>query len=250
MIDQATVDLINKEIDGVILPEEADTLRELVASDPSVQRLYDELQATTRVLAAVKEVESPAGLKASIMRTIERPRAAQRSAVSIVWSFLKEARQALTLSTTYAFSGGLIAGAVVVLLFFTVFNAPTLDTSNVAGTMIVTGEKVDLHLDKVQGVISTERSDGLRSLDLHLVAQDKVEARISFDTEAVRIEGVKRLDSSVTDLNVRGGEIDFQGQGKFGYRFSFTATSRTSPQVMVSLFSSGRLVYQKEIALD
>ena len=248
-IDDTIRELMSKEIDGVILPAEADALGRTLSGNPSARKLRDDLLATTAMLGSVHEVKPPAGFVKSVMRSLEGSGSPAAGRVFHGRRLVESLRHAFTLDHAYALAGGLIGGALVVSLFFMVFNQPSVDPSSVSGTLIMSADNVDVNLDNVKGTITMGRSDAVQSIDLRLNSQDQVSARIAFDPRAIRVEGVKRLEDRASTLNVQGGEIEIQGSGKIGYRVSLSAVQRPAPEVVVSLFSGGRLVYQKQITI-
>ncbi len=253
MTDDVIVDLINKEIDGDILPIETQRLRERLASDPLAQELHDELHAATRILATLKEVDPPPTLKPSVFRAIqamaekESRKTSKEQAFASLWETV---RQHLTPNYAYAFTGGLATGAIVLALIFNAFNMPPFDESHASGTMALTAESVTVNLDKVHGTIVADHSNGTKSLNLNLSSQEDILIRVAFDPRAIHIDNIKPFEKSSTKLTIRDGEIEVQGNGSIECRIAFESASEPTPPVHVSLMSSGKSIYEKNINID
>jgi hypothetical protein len=253
MNDQTTIDLLNREMDGEILPGEAETLRKRLSSDLATRELRDQLQATSSMLASVKEIEVPPGLKHGVMRAIdakvehEARRTEKKGHFSSVFGAIREA---FSLKEAYIFSGGLAAGALVFALLSNVFSGSPLDNSSAVGTMAVRGESVTVSLDEVRGTISSEHSNGINSLSLRLLSPKEVSVRIAFDPGSLRFTGAKMLENPEVALSSRTGKIEITGNGSMSTKIDFASTAQPSSPVHISLFSSGQQIYEKSIVLD
>lgn len=253
MIDQTTLDLLNKEMDGEILPGEAETLRKLLSSDLAARELRDQLHKTSSILASVKEIEVPRGLKRGIMREIDAKveRVARKAEKKgLLSSILEAIQETFTRKEAYVFSGGLAAGALVFALLSNVFSGSPFDNSSAVGTMAVRGESVTVSLNEVRGTISAEHSNGTNSLSLRLSSPQEVSVRIAYDPGFLRFTGAKMLENPEVALASRSGQIEITGNGSMSTKIDFSSTTQPSPPVQISLFSAGQQIYERSIVLD
>ena len=70
MIDATILELIHKDIDDRIMAEEKSRLVRYLAENEEANNLYQELQALSKNLDQLPQVEAPADLKSSIMSQI------------------------------------------------------------------------------------------------------------------------------------------------------------------------------------
>ena len=82
MIDERTLDLINRDLDGATAPEEHESLAALRASRHEVDEAYQSLLALHQALRPPALQEPPPALKPAIMRAIAaHPRATARPTI-------------------------------------------------------------------------------------------------------------------------------------------------------------------------
>ena len=250
MIDQGIIELINKEIDGDILPSEAQRLREYLAGDPSAQELNDDLHAAVRILATVKEVDPPGTLKPVVFTAIGAMAAKgseRQSKERSSWLPWGAIRQLITPGFVYAFAGGLATGMIVLALIFNAFNMPPFDEFHASGTMAMTAETVTVNLDKVHGTIVADHANGIKSLNLNLWSLEDITVHIAFDPKAVRIDNVKPSEKPSTRVSIRDGNVEIQGNGLVECRIAFQSALEPLPQVHVTLISAGKSIYGKNM---
>ncbi len=145
MIDERTVELIHREIDGLNTPEETSMLRSRLPEDPEAQELYEDLVKLGAILKTVAPAEPPGYLKTSILNTIPfRPQPANRTR-GFGWTgqfirslFLVDhhslSKQEGSMKKHKAVQFGLLAGVALALVYFA-FLYPWPVTQEVQGTI-------------------------------------------------------------------------------------------------------------------
>ena len=71
MNEEKFIDLINKEIDGIISAQEKKGLMEYLEKNPEAKQKYQDLVDSTKYLDKLDEVEPPEELKSRIMNSID-----------------------------------------------------------------------------------------------------------------------------------------------------------------------------------
>lgn len=252
MTRQELLELLNKELDGTILPAEAELLKADLSRDPQAQEIRSELWATVGALEALPMVDPPRSLKPAIFRAIQDdPKAMQRPVRRPLLSpLLNLLRGGTRLGYAYAFTGGVAAGVLILVLFLNVFNGSPFDDSSASGTLAMAGERLSLNLEQVKGYILTEHSNTSNSLTLRLNSEGDISVRIIYDPNAVRFEGARALQNPETQLSVRTGEVEIAGSGSMGYRIAFAGSVQSAPPVQIRMYSSGQLIYDHSISID
>ena len=250
-MDDAVVELINKSIDGMLLPNEAERLKEILGKNQHVREIYEEFSSASRMLASVKEVEPPAGLALNVMGAIERTGSRKQSAKEPFFAgFVAAVREMVTLKYAYTFSAGLVAGALLLLVFVQSLDGSSADPSGASGTIVMPIERAEVNLQQIRGFIQTKRGDHLLSVDLNLSANANVVTRIDYDSKAVHVGSVKLPESHSTDLKLQNQSVEIQGTGEMKYTVTFFSRGQSAPPVNVSIFSAGEVIYEKSIALE
>ncbi len=253
MTDEDVVHLINKDIDGEILPDETRRLKDQLATDPLARELRDELHTTVRFLDTVREVDPPPTLKSSVFGAIRAKEEAELrnpGRVRFYSSVWETIRRQLTPGLAYAFAGGLATGMLVLVLIFKALQAPPFDESQAEGTMALTTERASVNLDGVHGTIVVDHFDGAKSLNLNLSALQNLSVRIGFDPRAVHVYNVKPPANPASQVAIRNGEIEIQGNGKVECSIAFQTLGEPATRLHVSLSSAGRTIYEKDMVVD
>jgi len=246
------IDLLNREIDGTLLPAEAAVLSESLSRDPLAQQLRSDLRAATQALNSLKLVEPPHTLKPGVFQMIQEQAQAERrpSRKSSFLPILEFLRGRAKPGYAYAFSGGLAAGALLFALFLNVFSGSSFDESGASATLAMSGEKLSLSLDQVHGYIIAEHSENSNSLTLRLNSERDITVRIAYDPNSVRFEGAQILENPDMQLSAHRGEVEIAGSGPMGYKIAFGGSVRTAPEVQIRVFSSGQLIYDHSIRMN
>jgi len=137
MVSERDQELLQRDIDGDLTPDERARVRELLDRDPEARTLHEQLRAACAALAAIPPREAPRTLRPGVMRTIaalpERKSKAHTVRASLhhvkemfISPLTKEAVMSPTKgSTKYSW---LIAGAVVAIVavvYFSFYYPPT-----------------------------------------------------------------------------------------------------------------------------
>src|SRR3974377_2271828 len=110
MLDEKILELIHKEIDGVILPGERTVLDACRATNPEVAETERDLRIVASALGSVQPVEAPATLKSRVMNSISPSPRREPAYRRIAAPFFDVFRGRPGFRAAHAFSLGLIAG--------------------------------------------------------------------------------------------------------------------------------------------
>jgi len=257
MTEQKLTELMHQEIDGANTPEESKILQRLIAESPEAERSYEELRSLSTTLSRVEQVDPPVTLKPAISRAIDQRRA-PKTAPSRKLRIL-EAIDQLTSGRkiAYAFSAGLLAGVALLLVGGNLVGLSGLDQNEVAGTLgagepsmlVGTSEVVTVPLEDLQGVIRAEYSGRLRILTMEMTSATPVEIRVSYDREALVLEGVKPIGEADLDVTHTDAGLEVRGEGQIALEVYLTANEGPVPPVGVAIASTDGRVYRGQIFL-
>lgn len=196
--EQKIVELIQREIDGLNSPEESAELQAIVAKDPQVRKIYDELRAVADTLEQAEQLEPPAHLKAAILSALPKRKeapAASKGVLQWLAGFLpRQPRFQISL----AFAGGLAAG----LLLFALFASEALrqspsDVADYYGTLVAPEKEADLtvlhelviDIEQAQGRVVVKSAGSTFLIETDLVAQDEIRLIFDFDRARLHFSG-------------------------------------------------------------
>lgn len=255
MIDRKTIALINGEVDGVNTPEESAVLRRALAQNPEAQTLLEDLKKLERNISSISPVEPPVTLKKAIMRSVEgRPVPAKAHARKLrLLDFLFPIRPLPRLG--FAFSGGVLAGIVLVVLYFTVVSHPPIDTKDVSGTVLgLSSESLQTADDEaiagsgLQGRIVTECSSNLAVLRVDLNLPPEATARFVYNPDGAKLKGVVPGEGFSGSLTQSSGLLEM-GHGGGAFRAFFVPGASPRQEIRLQVISSGNVLYDRSFPL-
>ena len=255
MIDRRTIALINGEVDGLNTPEESEILRQTLAQDPEAQKLLEDLKKLERNLSSLSLVDPPAGLKKSIMRSLQERRIptgihARKSSLS---DFLFPVRSLPRLG--FAFGGGVLAGIALVILYFAVASHPSVDARDASGTLfgassesLQTAEDAAISGDGVDGRVVTEYSGTVSVMRVNLTMKPDVIARFTFNPDGAKLKGVSLAGEFPGTLTQRVGLLEV-GHGGGTFRAFFAPGVPPAQNVRFQVVSAGNVLYERSFPL-
>ena len=256
MLDERILDLINKEIDGVIAPAEQAMLDGYRAQNPEVAVMESELRAVALALGEVRAVEAPVSLKARVMRSILPQPRHESAARRILTPVLDFFRAPSGLKVAYAFSFGIVAGIALFALYASVRSPGSVDTADLTGTMIIGGSAgsvevgpvVALTGDGVSGSIETQFAHSLAILKVNVSSSDNIRAEFTYDPSLLAVRAIQRGTDARTDLAVSGNKVEVRSVGNDGFTLYLDRKSPVASPVRVALYAGEKLVYTRDIA--
>lgn len=253
MIDEKYIELIHKDIDGIIRPEEQEMLKAYLNENPEAQTLYRELQQTVQMLNQVEEIEPPANLKKSIMKSIDankrKTRRWKAASVSVI--------SRLFAKPAYAFAGGMVAG----LLFYGVVVENMIqkyspDTNGLHGTIGISedidGKKAQTEpvtLPEIKGTLSLWQAENAVWVEANLTTPYECDIILEYDPTQIRFE-VMPMQGSYAILENSDQFVRINGSGEMRYNIFFTRLSQNPVPVNIKLFISGTERYHHQFMID
>ena len=191
-------ELIHREVDGRLAPQEAARLEELVAADPGLRVEREAAREVARMLAGVPREEPPPGLIADVMRSVRAlPRAATRRRPAAGTLF--GAGRPATLRYALAFAAGLAFGAVSGALVSRSSLRPALDGSELAATMLpdearkgVPVDRTTVAIEGLRGEVTTTLAGSRVVAEIHLESSQPVDVSVDFDPKVLWPVGIER----------------------------------------------------------
>lgn len=246
MVEQAYLELIHKEIDGVITPAEKSRLANYLKANPEARKVHRELTGLARALDELPALDPPPGLKSGILgRIAAGNNRTQRSGDAGRWRL------------AYGFAAGLAAGLLLLALAGDFFQGETtLNIADLQGTLVISespGEgAIAAHPLEAPGVSGELRlrhtaDTGILALDISAAAETAITLR--YDDDTLQLSGFIAREGGVAALDNHDGRIRFRHQGSNRYSLIFRKLSAADPPSLhLELAAGGEVLLAREIA--
>ncbi len=218
MNNRDIIGLINKELDGTLLPGESATLQRILETNEEARIIRADLRRLGKTLASVEQAASPPSLLPGVMRRIEEREAHSTRKVRRPFH-LFETLRGRALSTGIGFAGGIAFG---ILGFFLASNLSTLTDihdAEVSGTLTgstqtpaITGvQSTPFNADGVTGTLRTQTSTNVITVGLEMHSPDTCAARLIFDPTRGSIEAVRPSGEFSGTISMANGMLLVHG---------------------------------------
>ena len=251
MIDKFYIELINKEIDGVITESEKNLLHDHLAVNPAALDIYSQLRQTSELLSKIPQLRPSPQIKRSIMGSIDSTRysASQKSFAfrSLASSLFRTPSPKLA----YAFSLGILIGILLHSVIFENIGSKRTDPTEISGTIGIDGhatseliKQVPITHPNIDGTIKIKKFKNLIIVEADIRTQRSSQMVIEFDKSYLQFIHFIKLNGTKTafesgDDHVR---IQYPCEGQFELFFS-EITTHCKPLVL-TFFASGELYHR------
>lgn len=259
MIDDHTLELINREIDGLNSSEETALLQGCLRKDPPAQELYDDLVKLGSMLKTVTTAEPPRYLKTAILNSIQyrRPQEPRRVRISGIGEFFRSLK--LTPARALTFAAGLALGIIA----FTFIPGKGLDDrtgelSNLYGTMMFSdlvaalpvSDQKTFDLGDVQATATLKSSKTLVLAELHFKSRGEVQIGLEYDENAMDFSSFGRVNSSPNSLTIDRNAVRLRSNGENYYVVAFNRKSLRGFPLRYTVYRSDSPVYDNRLAVS
>jgi anti-sigma factor RsiW len=218
MLEQRTLELINAEIDGELLPGERAELEAILASSADARAMKAELQKLANLMDRMPEQAPPEDLAERILGQVRLPAARPGFSLAALFSSLQPAPVGM------AFAAGLLV--TVGAYEFSPGHRSDVDPASVVGTMLLDPEvqnasqadSLVISGPGVSGTVSLSSAGKLQVLSFDLESTDDAEIAISLSEAGLSFGGIARVAASEATADgsyeVSGGTLRVVNQGR------------------------------------
>jgi hypothetical protein len=247
MIEKKYIELMNREIDGLITNGEKHELHRYLSDNGEAKEYYDELLSASHALNELPDPVVPENLEKRVINSIDFTRYAGKNRKKIAFNFT----QGFNFRYAYTFAAGLLAGIIIFALFS--INFSDFPKNDVSGTIgmeeAVTIKEIPIDLRDVQGSISLKEQNDDFLFEIQLNSVSPVDLTISYPDQ-LRLENFKPGIPGRISLITAGNLIKAENSGSQMYTFSFSSAGTNPPPVHVELSQHGKRVFENEFALN
>ncbi|HSD62164.1 MAG TPA: hypothetical protein VLB50_00135 [Ignavibacteriaceae bacterium] len=247
MINEKYIELMNKEIDKVITPEERIELQNYLSKNNAAKNYYDELLLTNDFLDRLPDHNPPENLKKQIINSIdfsryeEHPEPVKKSA-GFLWG--------LKFRYAYIFAAGLLAGIIIFSIFY--LNTGNVNTKEISGTIgagnIRTLQEIQLNFSDISGKIELKERNNTFWFDISAFTPQNTYIIISYPNE-IKFENITPGSISNIELSRNGNYIKITNSGSQQYSLQFSQITPASSPMYIRILQSGNVVYEHELSL-
>jgi hypothetical protein len=251
MTEKKYIELINKEVDGLISDMEKHQLHEYLEKDLQAKNLFQETIKTSELLKQVTEVEPSPNLKKHILNSIELKSYAPKYTKKSVRSSISEWFTNLNPRMVYSFAAGVIIGLIIYSVFLTtVIQEHPLDKTNFYGTIGIHENTNIRKLDQVAvefpgltGTINFYKFENNIWFEAKISNSDQFEMAFDFDQTKILFDSFKPLNQSNALIQNKANTLNIIINGDCHYLILFKQNSAEKAQIDLKLIKASEVLY-------
>jgi hypothetical protein len=251
MIDKKYIEMMNLEIDGALSPEGHRELERYLESHQDAREYFDGLRSTASMLDRTEEIEPPAALTKSIIKTVfERDSRAEDMCLSTGGRSWMASRW----RPGFAFAAGLVAGLFLSASAMLILIKSPPGTEGIYGTIsrlkgAVTERTTIIDGAELRGTVHTRISGERIMAELDVWSRNEVLVKL-IHGGAVSFEGVRSLRPATSRISVFEDRVELvlSGDGGFIVGLSEKGGSRSPVDLMIT--SNGEVLFSERIVQE
>jgi hypothetical protein len=257
MIEDTYIELIHKEIDGIIEPHEQAKLYGHLNNNPEAQVLLQDLKQTTKLLDSVEDVEPPTYLKHQIMQQVHLKNRYRVSKTSSITSWITNFITAPGPKLTYAFALGIVAGIFIYALLLTgIANKNPLNNGDLTGTIGINNtesltelKNMSVELSDLNGTIDVKLLNDRVLIDLNLNPSGDIDLLINYEPSDLNFLDFKPSEVSKSLIEIDSGMIRMTLFERCSYQLSFKKLARKTVPIKLSIIREGQIQLIQNITI-
>lgn len=243
MIDKDYIELINKEIDGVISAEESVKLKDYLEKNPDAQKCYDDYVKLSKMLQQVNAVEPPSNLKKIILNSIRWNKYGIKERKRLFQPLIDALNVKVKHNLAYSFAAGLIVGVFIFALLSHSLNKDTfLDNSELTGTLLLTGAIQDFQTagkieDERFGAVEVKFAKNIVLAEIDIAIHQEVKMVIQFDKSDITFAGFRQLHNLANNLEINDDSVILTSKDTTKLLVVFNDKSQTASPMTFKIYS-------------
>ena len=248
-IDKKYVELINKEIDHIISPDEKKKLDNYLSDNKHAQDYYNGLLKTNDYLSQLPDEEPTENLKKQIINSIDFNRYVPKVKKQNSWGFLFAPKFKLA----YTFAAGLVLGIIIFAVLTN--NSNTVNINDVYGTIGINNSsaaivaEIPLDFSDIKGKIDLKVVNNNFWFNLDLNSTNKFDVVISYP-EQVRFENIRLGVAKNIEISKGQNLIKTTNSGSQKYSLLFSQNSEEPVSVKIEIVQDGKILYEHSLSIN
>ncbi len=247
-MEQQYIELINKEIDHVITPDEKIKLHNYLSGNKAAKEYYDALLLTSDYLNKLPDQEPTENLKKQIINSIDFNKYSPKMEKQGFWSILFAPKFRLA----YTFAIGLIVGIIIYAAL--VNNSNSININDIYGTIGISNEdanttaQLPLNFSDFKGEIVLKNVDKNFWFNLKLNSTQKFDVVITYPDQ-VKFENLILGVAKNIEVSKGSNYIKTTNSGSQQYSVLFLQNSPEPATIQIQILQSGNTVYDHTLSL-
>ena len=252
MIKPEYLELIHKEIDNEISPENRDKLQAYLAKHQEAETFYRELIHSSKLLASIPEIEVPPELSTRILNSLNYNRYSKKengfpNPIKILDWFLKP-----TPKPAYAFALGLILGLIVYAgIIMIIFKEQPIDLADVYGTISTMDnnrmEYISTHpidLPDMKGNINLRKLANTILFEINIQPSKTFILEMEFEKDQLNFSAYRPLSPVLTEFENRESMIRLSSSEDVTFVLFFKKIQETVSPIELSIETAGVTIFR------
>jgi len=257
MTKEYLTELIHKDIDGLIQPDEKTHLDEYLKNHSEAQKEYEELVQTTELLKRVDEVEAPSFLTNQIMNSVNPNRYAPKIKESHLKQFFLNLFSEPTPKLAFVFAIGIVVGIILYSLFSTTPSQKSLFNNEDLIGAIGLNQSVEfkeiklipVELEELQGTIHLKRYENYFLFEVSLTTQETYTLTLEFDDLSFSFASIRPATDTKLEFENKAGIIRVVHSENSIYQILLTQTSKKRSSIKLYILKGVQVYFIQNLTL-
>lgn len=258
MIENTYIELMHKEIDGIIDQEEKDKLSSYLRDNNEAAQYYRDLVQTTDLLKEVPEINPPENLKYRILGSLNwqlySPSQKTSSQNSFSWNWFFRPGYKLA----YSFALGVVVGVLVFALAMPLMKSSvTLDTNDLYGTIGLETKKgvkdlqhIPIQLNEIGGNIYLKKFNKFIIFEIELESQMQNKLWLGYEPSDYQFRGMQQTESNGILFEEGNTFIEISNTKDAKYQIYFSKNSPKPASINLKILASDQVLLHQIIFVD
>jgi hypothetical protein len=258
MIDESYIELMHKEIDGLIEAEERNELHEYISGNEEAKNLYSELTQTANLLKDVPVVSPPQKLKAQIMESLDWSRYQEKTTRPDLVSILSNLFFRPQYKLAYVFAIGIVVGVFLYAFLFSTINLQKpLDNADLYGTIGLQVSKdlkdlqhIPIELNEINGGIHLRQFKNFIVFDVNLKSKTSFNLSLEYEPQSYKFRGFQRDDDNKVALKEEINSIEISTSEDARYLVFFNKLNEKATPIDLRIQRAGQTLSHQSIYIN
>jgi hypothetical protein len=258
MIDQTYIELMHKEIDDIISPEEHEKLVHYLETNIEAKNLYQDLVKTSNLLKEIPEVEPPNNLKKDIFNSVNwnkyRPKRKNFSLITFFTNFLFKP----LLKPAYSFALGIIIGVIVYSIFSTSLKMDNqVNTDDLYGTIglkepiqLKELQQIPIDSDDLQGNIYLKQFKNYIVFDINLHSKLASELFLEYEFQSYQFQGFHQTGDNNISFEEGNNFVKVSNLQNVNYQIFFNKDAQKPTPIDLKISISGQVRIHQSVYVN
>jgi hypothetical protein len=257
MTKEDFTELIHKDIDGLIQPDEKAQLGDYFMNHPNARKEYDELIKTTKLLKHVDEIETPSHLTSQIMNSVNPNLYAPKIKESPFKQFFANLLPESTPKLALVFATGLVVGIFLYSLFS---SSPAqkalINNEDLVGTIGFNQsvefreiKTIPVQLDELKGTIHLKQYKNFVLFEVSLAIQESYTLTLEFDDLSFGFASLRPATGTRLEFENKAGLIRVIHSENSIYQILLTQTSSQKPSIKLNILKGVQVYFIQNLTL-